>query len=309
MSRSTEGLKSEALRAALHTALEARGPLPKVSQALEQLLAKHGGLPGLRPNLKLAAAFGAEIAQADGPVLALLVQLADDPSAPDTPRAFLPVAAAHGLAQRIRAERDAEDAWPALQRLAADERGPVRLGVLDALTQLGAREGFADELVSRTETWLDESDRELCYGATATALEALSDGRVLAALRDHDALLALLTRVLDSVSDAPRSAQRSDGRRRVLRTLGPSMAAVVAAFRGGQKGVEWFRAECERATDPELRAALSDALQRLADVSNAPARPVIDELRAAMEKSQKPLRDAARVRPGHGRGRKSRALR
>jgi hypothetical protein len=302
---STEGLKSEALRAALQAALI--GPVAKTAQALEQLLAKHSGLPGLRPNQKLAAAFGAEIAQADGQVFALLSRLADDPAKLDSPRVFLPVAAAYGFAQRIRAGLDVEGSWQALQPLAADERSHVRMGVIDALAQLSTREGFADELVARTENWLSDSDRELCYGATATALDVLADGRVLAGLRDPDKLTALLTRVLDTVADAPRSAQRSDGRRRVFKSLGPTLAAVVAAVR--QKGMEWFSSECERAKDPELRAALSDALQRMAALSNAPARTVIDELRSALEGSQKPLRDAARVRPGHGRGRKSRPLR
>ena len=227
MNRSTEGLKSEALRAALQTALT--GPVAKTAQALEQLLAKHGGLPGVRPNLKLAAAFGAEVAQADGPVYKLLAQLADDPSAPDEPRAFLPIAAAYGFAQRIRAGSDVEESWSALQRLAADERSPVRLGAIDALVQLATREGFADELVERTEVWLSDPERELCYGSTASALDVLADGQVLARLKNMEPLTALLTRVMDTVVDAPRSAQRSDGRRRVFKSLGPTLAAMVAA--------------------------------------------------------------------------------
>jgi hypothetical protein len=302
MTRSTEGLKSDALRAALQAALGGKSP-----DALEQLLAKHGGLPGLRPNLKLAAAFGAEVGEAGGPVYALLDRLAADTAAPDTPRCFLPVAAAHGYAQRIRAGLDAERSWQGLAPLLADERAHVRLGAIDALTQLCARDGYADALVLRAGEWLEESDRELCYGSVASALEVLP--HVLAGLHEHDALFELLTRVLDAVSNAPRSAQRSDGRRRVLRVIGPTMAAVVAAVRSGSKGADWFRGECERTRDPELRAALSEALQRLPELPNAPARPVIDALRAELEKSQKPLRDAARVRPGHGRGKKSRNLR
>ncbi|HEV3032763.1 MAG TPA: hypothetical protein VG319_14035, partial [Polyangia bacterium] len=55
-----EGLRSEPLRAALREALAGR-PV-----ALEQLLVRHGGGPDPRPNLKLAAAFGDEMAAFDG---------------------------------------------------------------------------------------------------------------------------------------------------------------------------------------------------------------------------------------------------
>jgi hypothetical protein len=305
--RGSEGLKSEALRAALQTALSR--PSGAATAQLEQLLTMHGGLPGLKPNLKLAAAFGAEIAQAPGPVAALLGRWAEEIAAPGDPRAFLPVAAAHGFAQRIRAELDVEAGWSVLQQLVADERNPVRVGAIDALIHLVAHEDAADALIERTQSWLDESDRELSFGATAGALEALGDASVLAVVRDYAALLALLTRVFDELTAAPRSASRSDALRRVLRTLPMTLARVVAAGRGARGAHEWFSAECARATQPELRAALSEALQALPDVQHAPARSAIDQLRAALEGSQKPVRDAARVRPGAGRGRRSRTLR
>ncbi|MET0387634.1 MAG: hypothetical protein ABW321_16815 [Polyangiales bacterium] len=312
MTRAVEGLKSDALRAALQAALER--PEPRQFAQLEQLVCMHGGLPGIKPNLKLAAAIGAEVAEAPPVVLTLLTRWAAEDAAPDTPRAFLPVAAAHGLAQRIRAAngehaREQDTCWRALQELAADERAVVRVGTLDALVQLAAREGGADLMIDKAETWLLEPDRELCFGATASALDVLSEARVLAVLRDHTRLLSLLTRVIDDVADAPRSAQRSDGRRRVLRSLGPSLARVIAVLRGAQSPVEWFIAECTRATHPEIRAALSEALQRLPDVPQPPPRAVIDALRASLEGSQKPVRDHARVRPGTGRGKRSRPLR
>jgi len=307
MTRAPEGLKNEALRALLQAALSR--PTSATRAELERELFRHCGLPGIRPNLRLAAAVGAELAQAEGPVSALIGPWAAEDAAPDDARVFLPIVAAHVLAQRIREGFDSGTSWPLLQQLAADERGHVRVGTLDALVQLAAREGFADELVAQASVWLEDRDRELCYGSVATAIEALGDQRVIAVLREPAPLFELLTGVIDHVADAPRAASRSDARRRVLRALGPTLARLVATLRGERAATDWFTAECERATHPEIRAALSDALQALPAVSNAPARAAIDELRAALEGSQKPVRDAARVRPGTGRGKRSRALR
>ncbi|MEY4583442.1 MAG: hypothetical protein RL701_8145 [Pseudomonadota bacterium] len=307
MTRPIEGLKSEALRAALQSALQQpKGP---AFAQLQALLAKYGGLPSPHPNLKLAAAFGAEIASAKGAALAVLTQLADDVAAPDTAQAFLPVAAAHGFTQRIRAGFEVEEGFAALQRLAADERGIVRTGVLDALITLAARAGMADELVNRADQWLDDADRELSYGSVASALAVVGDPRVLPSVHEHTRLLEVLTHTIDVVADAPRAASRSEGRRRVFRALAPMLAHMIAALRGSQEVITWFSAECQRAKHPDVRAMLSDALQRLPDVPNTPPRSLIDELRGALEGSQKPVRDHARVRPGSGRGRRSRALR
>src|SRR5262245_51866349 len=104
MARELEGLKSEALRAALEQALA--GDCAR----LAELLARHGALPSPRPNVKLAQAFGAELASVPGAVAPLLEQLAalgeDDVGA----RVFLPIAAAHGWAGRIRTGRELEPA-------------------------------------------------------------------------------------------------------------------------------------------------------------------------------------------------------
>ena len=316
MSRAVEGLKNETLRAALLSAAASPAVSGRAYEALAQLLARSGGLPGVRPNLTLAAAFGVEVAQlAEQHVTKLLDNLASETAAPDNSRAFLPVAAAHGYAQCLMAGDtpvDAESAWRGLQLLAADERAHIRTGTCAALTALAAQEGNADALITRADAWLDEEERELSYGAVASALEVLSETRVIAGVREHAALLSLLSRVFETLADARRSEQRSDARRRVLRALPNMLANLVAAARAAAAGsAEWFREACENTRDPELRAVLSDTLQRMADLRNAPARAQIDELRAALAGSQKPLRDAARVRPGAGtgRGRRSRPLR
>ena len=104
MAREDEGLQSDRLRAALAAAV--RG-LPA---ELERLLARLGAVLTSRPNLRLAAAFGVEVEAMSAAVLPLLRRLAGEDAAPNTDRAFLPVAAAYGWAARLRAGLDIDEA-------------------------------------------------------------------------------------------------------------------------------------------------------------------------------------------------------
>src|SRR5262245_30634393 len=154
-----EGLRSEALRAALTSALAGK------PEALEDLLRRHGAGEGPRPNLRLAAAFGAELANVPGSVSRLLDRLGANDAAPDTADVFLPIAAAHGWVGRLRAEREVGAAWTALAALAGDERMPVRLGTLNALVAFAGRRGDGDALLAQAIDWLDIDDREVRFGA------------------------------------------------------------------------------------------------------------------------------------------------
>src|SRR5689334_18347663 len=102
MAKEVEGLRNEQLRAALSEALTG------ASSRLEDLLARHGATPTGKPNLNLAQAFGVEVGELDGRLEPLLSRLGGDDSAPDVPRVFLPIAAAHGWAARLRAGREVE---------------------------------------------------------------------------------------------------------------------------------------------------------------------------------------------------------
>ncbi len=291
---SGEGLKSDEIRGALREALGGR------AARLEDLLSRAGGALDPRPNLKLAAAFGAELAAEPGTVTLLLSRLGGDDAAPDTARVFLPIAAAHGWAGRLRAGRDEEAAWAALAELAADERAPVRIGVLDALLSLTVADGAADTLIARAVSWLDIEDRELRFGAAALVIETLGDPRVFARVSDPQAMFDYLSRVIAEIADAPRSAERSDARRRVLLSLPRTLIAVVA--RGGDS---WFEEECRQASHHDVRHALSTALARLAGAKSA----VVDTLRRSLASTSKPPRDPSRIRPGTGRGKASRRIR
>jgi hypothetical protein len=297
-----DGLKSEPLRAALAAALAGR---PK---DLETWLCRYGAGPQHRPNLRLAAALGAELASAAGPVARLLARLGANDAAPNTPEVFLPIAAAYGWVARLGAGRDRGEAWAALAELAADERAPVRYGTREALLTLALRPDGADELLASAADWLTIEDRERRYGAAGVVLEVLADRRVVAAVGDPEDLLALLSRAIAEIALAPRSAERSDARRRLLLSLPAACIAVAAGLRGGDRGPAWLETECTNARHPDVRGALSDAIVALRHAPQGPSAALIQRLRQTLEGSAKPPRDPTRRRPGIGRGRESRRM-
>ncbi|HVV49572.1 MAG TPA: hypothetical protein VHO06_07930, partial [Polyangia bacterium] len=209
----------------------------------------------------------------------------------------------------LGAGREVGTAWAALAELAGDERGPVRVGTVDALAALAARPRGASALVEHALGWLDLDDREVRFGAAGVVLEVLARRQVLAALSRPDALFDYLTRAMAAVVDAPRSAERSDGRRRLLFALPPALGAAVTAFAAGDRGPAWLEAECRAARHPDLRAALSTTVVAIGDKASGLGAMLADRLRTALEGSAKPPRDPTRRRPGAGRGKSSRPVR
>jgi hypothetical protein len=295
----SEGFRNDALRAALRAAAAGQ------RAELDVLLTRYGGLPGQTPNIKLAQAFGVEFAALRDAADRLLAELGDEPAPASSPRAFLPVAATYAWMQRVRDGRNVDAGWNALAELAADSRRPVRFGVVQALREFGSREGAPDAFVERAAVWLEHEEREISFGASATAFDVLSDPRALSLIREHDRLFAYLSSAIDVLTAASRAASRLEGWRRLLAAVPKLCASVVSQLRAESRGADWFAAECERASNPDVRAALSQALLEL---SNVP-RGTVDRLRKTLEASAKPVRDAARVRPGSGRGRRSRPVR
>jgi hypothetical protein len=305
MSRASshEGFRNEALRAALASALAGK------PEALEDLLRRHGDGHGARPNFRLAAAFGAEISALPGTASRLLDRLGANDGAPDTADVFLPIAAAHGWVGRLRAHREDGAAWAALALLAGDERMPVRLGTLDALASFAGRPGGGDVLLAQAIDWLEVEDREVRFGASGVVVEVFADRQALAALADPETLLDYLSRAIAAVAGAPRAAERSDARRRLLLALPRTLATVAAGLRAGDRGAAWLEEECRSARQPDVRGALSKTVLILADKSSGQGAALAQGLRTALEGSAKPPRDPTRIRRGAARGRSSRPMR
>jgi hypothetical protein len=222
---------------------------------------------------------------------------------------FLPIAAAHGWVGRLRAGREVGPAWAALVMLAGDERAPVRLGALDALSSFAGRPGGAAALLTQAIDWLELDDREIRFGAAGVIVEVFADRQKLAAIADPEALLDYLSRTIAAVADAPRAAERSDARRRILLALPRTLAGVAAGLRAADRGAAWLEEECRNARHPDVRAAMSKAVLSLADKTSGQGAVLAERLRAALEGSAKPPRDPTRIRPGAGRGRSSRPVR
>lgn len=298
MSDAKLGLRSEELRAALADALASR------PSRLGELLARHGGLPGPRANLALAAAFGEAIATEGKAARALLDALRREPAEADTAHAFLPIAAAFGYAARVGS--DPRDAWGGLFELSADDRAPVRVGLVAALGAYAARKaGHVDALIAQASDWLDHDDRDHVFAAQAIVLDAVAERRGLEGLEDHGALLAWLERVIAATADAPRAAQRSPARRKALVALPAAVAEAVASVRGGLDGVAWLSERLLEAEHPDLRAAFDRTIDELRRGSRAQPASVIEPLREALKSSEKPPRDPTLIREGvRGRGKK-----
>jgi len=299
-----EGLRSEALREGLTAALAGR------PERLEDLLCRYGGGADPRPNLRLAAAFGAEIGGRGAAAERLLARLAADDADPETPRVFLPIAGAFGWAALLGTPALAPGAFAALGELAGDERAPVRAATAEALRAFATGAGGALALVTAAEGWLSLGDLDARFTAAAVALEVLRDRRLIGALAARAELTRYLDQVVAEVASAPRSAQRLDGRRRLLVALPPTLAlAVGAAGAASRPAAAWFEELCATAADADVRSVLSDTIVGMQAESIGASPVLIERLRELMKASAKPLRDPSRLRPGTGRGKATRALR
>jgi hypothetical protein len=214
------------------------------------------------------------------------------------------------LAGRVDAEREA--AWALVQQHAVDERLPVRLGTIEAIVASCAHPGHADALITRAQSWLSEDeDRELRFASAAAVLAVLAQPSAFSSLREHEAMLEYVSGVLALIADAPRAAERSPGRRRALRVLPDALCTIMVRMArvAGERAAAWLGHECEQASHPHLREALSDTIVRLQRDAQGVGRATVERLRGVLEASAAPLRDGVIIRPGTGRGKSTRKIR
>ena len=301
---SSEGLRSEALRAALTSALAGKpGPL-------EDLLRRHGDGHGARPNLRLAAAFGAEMAALPGERVAPARSAGRERRRarhgrrvpPDRRRAWL----GRTAAGRSRGRRGLGRAGDAGGRR-ADARPTGHAGRAGVVRRASA--------VAETRCWRGRSTGWRSTTARSASAPPASSSRCSPTARRWPrspipSRCSTICRARSPPSPA-RRGRRSDrmraggccsrcrGRWRAWR---PACAPAIAA-------PTWLEEECRSATHPDVRGALSNTVLILADKSSGQGAALAQGLRAALEGSAKPPRDPTRVRPGAARGKSSRPMR
>jgi hypothetical protein len=286
-------VRNEAIARALDLAL-ASG-----DRRVVPLLANAGGASGPRPNVELASAVGEELALASGPgadaLLGTFLSFGERKAQGRNPEVFLPYVAAFALVARLVRGKGVEGAWAELHGLAGDGRALVREGVVTALARAApSRPALVAEFVGRAAGWTDG------YLHAAVVVELLQTKPFLEAPLDLETLRARLDEALDLAEHAPRSAERSQGRRRLLEALAGALVPLLLRHRAL---VPWLQGKLAT-QQPELREAFEGLVRGLAR-AGAPA-DLLDPLRAQLDQTAPPRRDPTTFRGStRGRGRKA----
>jgi hypothetical protein len=174
-------------------------------------------------------------------------------------------------------------------------RALVREGVVTALSRAASsRPALTAEFVGRASGWTDG------FLHAAVALELLTTKPFLEAPADLDGLRARLDEAIDLAENAPRSAERSQGRRRLLTVVEEALVPLLLRHR--TLGA-WLQSKLGT-QQPELRAAFEGLVQRLAR-AGAPL-DLLEPLRVELDQTAPPRRDPTTFRGlTRGRGRKA----
>ncbi|MFO0590611.1 MAG: hypothetical protein U0441_23920 [Polyangiaceae bacterium] len=235
------------------------------------------GLPGTKPRLELAHEIGLVIANARergrGKKLARLLGASEREDARILAAASFAVMALNGT--------DRKEALDALQELADDTHGTIRIGVIDAVRTLltADLEGTLRELVAWTDGFLQAH----------VALEAITDRKILVNIPSAQAILDLLEPAFRLADEAPRAADRWQGVRLLRSGLPSQIAAFVSRF---SELYAWVT-ERAAATRPETREVIELTAEALTRAQFR--RSEVDALRGALGKSAKPPRDPSRI--------------
>jgi hypothetical protein len=244
-------------------------------------LCRLSGLPGPRTNHKLAWAVALQIAKYGRRADALVAELCsmNAERAPAKSAAeFLPIVGAYSLAARFLAAIEGDGALAQLRSLAEDARHLVRTAAGAALEEIARVRG--DELASRLASWMDG------YLAAAVAIDALTSRSWLDATQSSTELFSRLDEAFTLVESAPRSDQRSQGYRTLIKTLSEGPARVMDRF--PEASLAWLEA---RATTEhvELREALSALIDRARARGHAVGK--FERLERLLASSAPPRRD------------------
>ena len=164
---------------------------------------------------------------------------------------YLPMVGAYCQAARFVAGSNREAALAGMRALAEDTRHAVRDSVIRALLEI-SREA-SDDLVDLLGQWTDG------YLSASVALATLATRSWLDRMKSPTALLARFDEAFSLAEGAPRSDQRSQGFRTLVKTLAESPAVVMARF--PVETIVWLESRAATA-NVDLRGAVDDLVQR-----------------------------------------------
>jgi hypothetical protein len=222
---------------------------------LFSLLARASGLPGVKTNDTVLAAFAEECAARGKSADALVVAMATleaDRAPGGTELEFIPMCGVAAATARALRDDAAYAAFlPLLHQAAEDLRYRVRDEVVRALSVLGAARG--DRLVADVSPWMDG------YFHAAAVLRGLGLPPWTTALKEPALVLERLEQALTLALEAPRAASRYPGHKALIEALAHTPGEL--AFRFGVPIFAWLR-EKASLKDPVLRETLLRSVAR-----------------------------------------------
>ena len=287
----SEPLRNPVIAAALEGALSGQSA-PFFSQ-----VCRFSGLPGPRPNWKLAWSVGYAIAGAGSRANKLLTELLalDLRRAPaGTVEEFLPVIAALALGARVLSGAKPEPVLRDMRTLAEDSRHLVREAVVVALAEMGRARG--DEVLPALAIWSDG------YLSATVTLEAITQRHWLDATKQPDELLRRFDEAFSLVECASRSDQRTQGYRALVKALAEAPARAMDRF--PDQTLAWIETRVATA-DVELHATLGAYLDKARARGHGEGR--LERVEGQLKAAAPPRRDPKTyVGPTRQRGAKRR---
>jgi hypothetical protein len=268
------------------------------STKLFALLLRGSGLPGARPNLKLAEQFAGACVARGAAVDPLVVKLAtlDPDTAPGaTELEFLPMCGVAAVGARGASDPDSVPRMLAvLEEAAEDLRWRVREAVPPALARIGAVRG--ETLLEDIGPWMDS------FFPTTAVLIAMARQAWLSSLNEPTIVVVRLTEAFELARNAERSAERYPGYKALLVALGVGPAVLAARFGPPVFDVLVREADIK---EPKVRHAIERNLESSVLSRRFPGD--VQRVRRALEASAKGPRDPrSNVGPTRRRGRRAR---
>ena len=267
---------------------------------IRELLVRKGCLPGPKPNLELACAVGTALLHEGKLGVAILdewLAMSENEAPSGTAFPILPIAAIQACGV-LAASEDSESRATALKTLhdkSDDSRKEVRASVGAALAHAAA---LRIETLEELDSWFDG------YLHASMVLGAMVGHSVLSQFVDASLPMRHVDGAFELAENAPRSHQRSNGYRVLLRTLRLAIAKFGCRF---QEPVSFWIREHAGVSSTDLREVLVGAVDDLR--VGGMRKELVIAASGALESRVLPPRDPRwDVGPTRGRGKKARKM-